>query len=167
MPENKTDSKKEKQTLTKLERQEKIKQMLLKEGYQFAKIEELVHKLQKNCKVSKSTVHRDVEELNLELSNGYYQLPPDAKEDYQDKKLQSALATSLIDMVHPVGLLVLKTKPGHSGLLDIALREKYRDKIAETICNKESLIVFTTGPRAAREIAKYIPAPNGGNWQKN
>ncbi|MBW1605638.1 arginine repressor [Lactobacillus sp. Sy-1] len=141
--------------MKKRDRQHMIKQLISKEAIrnqaEFVKMLDEV-----GVKVTQATVSRDIKEMRLvkvpSRSGGYkYSLPQEKKINIE-KKLQQAVADSLISIAVQDKNVLIKVSPGSGAVISSLVEKMNYDEIFGTLCDDNTILIICVSDQAAIQL---------------
>lgn len=108
---------------------------------------------------TQATVSRDLEELGaVKLRRGgrvIYSLPADGG-SLPAETLRRIMAESLLDLESSSNIVVLRTPPGHAGMLASAIDRSEIEGVAGTVAGDDTILVVTKQGVLARRLEKRL-----------
>ncbi len=122
---------------------------------------------------TQATVSRDLEELGaVKVRAGgamAYSIPSDQQSLPTEEQLRSMLVTSVLNIESSANIVILKTPPGHAGMVAAAIDRSDMEGIAGTVAGDDTImavcrqgVLARRVERRLRELAQMIPTGKTG-----
>ena len=106
--------------------------------------------------VTQATVSRDLAAIGAVRGHGGYLLPASPDGPAEEKRLAKAIRDHVVQIDEAAALVVVRTAPGHAGVLAAALDASPPDGMVGCVSGDDTILIATPSTRAAGSLASAL-----------
>jgi transcriptional regulator of arginine metabolism len=106
--------------------------------------------------VSQSTLSRDIQELRLAKTGGFYTVVDSEPARPSEESFRRILSEFMVDVDVAQNIVVVKTGPGHASTVSQALDEAGWPESIGSIAGENTVFVVARSPRDGKKIASRL-----------
>ena len=112
--------------------------------------------LARKIDVSQSTLSRDIQELGLAKSGGYYTTMGSEPSRSSDDNVRRTIREYLTDVGVAQNLVILKSGPGHASTISRAIDEARWEEVVGSLAGDDTVFVAVRTERESKRVADRI-----------
>src|SRR6185503_7502698 len=109
--------------------------------------------LARKIDVSQSTLSRDIQELGLAKSGGYYTTMGSEPSRSSDDNVRRTIREYLTDVGVAQNLVILKSGPGHASTISRAIDEARWEEVVGSLAGDDTVFVAVRTERESKRVA--------------